>query len=1564
MEEQDKEEDIKVVAKSFHSNEVTAEEPKDNRLRDLRQILRSIESRKAIETKDITTIEIPREVKDDKIYREDTPSAGPLYSVEGLDNTLREIRTNNSAYFKSLNRASIKSISSKTMDRYIENLAKYNTDVVRLGRADRIPNYLKLANKINISTLKEINKINKFNTFFSKNYIIEQSEAIRKQDVYSKTLMGSINNLSKIMDKKLESIKINTSVTDLYKAHWKDIHKYNVQSFIAKKYGQVLVWGIEKVIDGIVGAFKSGKNRRKDGEGGEDLKEKALNTFSDTIDTVKTQAKEAMNDLKTNLQPEKLKAHLKGGDGSGDTATDMHTETIKDDIRAIRAMFEDKFYKQNEKPPTIPRSLVPGGGRSGSTSTEGSVVENAIRASEDFFNKMSGKTKDAFSDENIEKFKKTVNDASTNLFDKTKNINKNEILEKLSSNLDKAKDKLGNKEDFLNFAKEKLKNIKNIDKDTITNIVEEYSENLTLEKAKKTLQDTIDNLLYEPLTMDEKFRSNLLDRRSKEERNRIKNTINKGLSKAKDLTPESVNKIFESIDASELSVETKEKLNQIKEQTNEQLRNKFELIKDHLKDVNLNDVQEKVIDILVEQREMLKNLSKEDLEAYLKTSLENIKELDKDQVKELIKKLPEDIYGAITSENIKKSLENGFSKLKTSKHTTDAIESFKNWRNKKQEDLEMRAMSDDSRVASYAKFQLKVQEGSKGLLDVGKSGISEGFSSSMDALKNWTKDKSDLVLDDIKKVFDENKIPFEKVLESFTEDEVADLFGQLGYDGVTGSDVYKYRRKHDIRLKEIKKDKKELLAKQVLSLKDGGIGKKLVKGRDTIINSGMNLLGGARTLAQYGTSTLPWAEDFNDEDKVRDRERRFEDREDMKKNIKEGFDNIGGWFKKKGNKLYTTAKQTVGIWEDKEEQKPVDKKENLDELSIRLIGDVQKRIDVEDDVIIKYLDKKKIKYVGENPDVYDAYLTELTQKVYNKKVSIFGTGKIGEFARKGLDFTIGNTWRGGRAVNRGRKSSINKWERNRAEKLRQEIIDEVKSGTHFKDITDEEINSHIVDKELMSVVSVGPGGWAFNKIRRRRTRYKNKIIKKIVETRVSDDGDATELNKQFKGLLGIRRKSLGIEVRATEQDKANKEKLRKEIIDHIQSVDNTIEKDDITKFIDEEELLKVVLNTKYNKITRRKWRYINKIFDKVAKHNKNKKDDIFDTTELGKLRKRSRKLFGDKARKWKLGRNIRKQYKLNTEDSNKEVQEIMDDERNKTLDKINKGIAKLGTFFKPKKSLTDKDGDGDDDESYFDKDKEEVEVDEDGKPIEKKEDESKSLLSKIGEFIGPIANIFGGVASALGGTISMLGGIASGALSLVGGITGTLGTLAAYLGLRKLGLKSIGAKLTGLISKLKGVKVPGTSGWLGKAGTWLGSGAKSAWSGTKFFGKNLGKFRNPIALGAGAYGALMARNALASEEPQDENFDFSNMGNEFSQQPNMSDEWNIPLGDQRNNNTPSGGYDLFPKEEVQTEDQERSNVEHVVSGLKCRCSSTRCYKTTRYNSCSRYYYTNCKKSIY
>ena len=1622
---------VKIVTKSLQSNEVRIQEPENDGRRDLRQLLRNISSKKDIGTNNITMIDIPQDAKNDRLYDSDTPIVEEIYNFNELNSALSIARTSTASYYKQLNRITIRSISSKESDKYINNLEQYNLSIAKLGRADRVPGYLKLANKINISTLRELNKINKFNRFFNKNYIIEQSEYIKKQDIYNKSLIGTLNNLGKMLNQKLETIKINTSIGSMHKSSVKDIRQFNFRSWIAKKQAELMLYGISKSLSVGGGVYDARQQRREEDDVPDKFKDKVKNSLEDIQQSFKDRIKEIIVDADENLTKEKLKEHLRGGEGSGDTVVTSYTETIKEntttmrkDIKAIR-----NFLETGNASPLTPGSTAGGsGGRSPTEGSDGSDrrFSDAIDMASHFFSNIGGKARDKFYTQRVANFKKTATDISTNLFENTKKMNKKDVLEKLSNMLNESKDAIKgiDRKEFLKYAKDKLKDIKEIDKNIITDIIQGFIENQTLKDAKWTIKRTIDENLYE--SKGNMFLVHPEDQKSKKDRNKIRNQLNKSLNKAKEITPEFITKLFEDVDTSDLSEEEMEAFNKLKEETSNKFQDKFKAMKEYLEDVSLNDIQEDVTQFMIANKEQLKNLSKEDLKKFVTNSLKNIQQLDKEQIKTLTTNLSKDIYGKITTQGIRHSLEHNFKKLKIEERAPGLIETltFKKWRDRQQEDLEMRAMSDNEQVAASARFHLKLQEKSKEWVSKGTGVIGKSIGSGLNVIGNQNfmkskfskdafdrnqsineyndifkndkskehqvlkhvmgddinnmklhdiltkyntkeavailnnmlqenvteyaiekykkennikvnrkgrkktsedinqkleqinelknKEKGEYGLENLKHILESRGLSYEEVLSGFTAKECADLFNELGYEDITGSDVNKYRRRNKIRVRR-KVDKDELAYRVKEALKDKGF---VERHRDNVVDSGINLFGGTRTAIQRGISKLPWTKDFDDEDA----ERRSQDREEIKKDIKLDLDDVGRWGKRTASKPLKWGVKKVqkitGRWtgeeeEDIEEETPTTRDRELQIISNKLLKDLVDELsdtDLDQGVIESFIRNKDLKDIRKQPESRDAVLKDLVDKIRRKKVSIsiagFNTGLAGRAVRKGVSSVVGPVWRGGREVNKARKAIRDEWKYKRADKLRQEIKDILQSSRELGDMDDEYIDSFIDQKELLSIVTIGPVGWSLAKLTWRRNRYIKRIMEIIVKERSQKNDKAKELYDRIKkqGFF-FRRNKLKRELKSTERNKENADNLREEIKNELQDADSSITDELIDKYlnthVNENDLLKYSKRNYYNV---HRWRYKNKIFKKIV--DEHTKDERRAISDVGKLKKKSRGflLTGHRTRKWQLGKLIRKKSRLKREGrSDDEIQEIMDGERNETLDKINKGIDKAVSFLKPKKKdPTDKDGDGDDDKSYFDKDEDkEVDLDEDGNPIEKKEDESKSLLSKIGKFMGPISSIFGGVASALGGTISMLGGIASGALSLVGGIAGTLGSIGAYLGLRKLGMGAIGAKLAVLVTKLKGLKVPGTSGWLGKAGKWLGAGAAGTWKGTKFLGRNI---KNPklILGGVGAgmlYSQLFPNKAEASESPDNENFDFSNIDNEFSQQPNMMNNLIDPQSD-------------------------------------------------------------------
>ena len=1484
MEEQESN-DERIVTQSYKNNEEGLEDPRDNSLRDLRQILRSLNSRKKIDSKNITEIKIPKEKKAEKLYLEDTPSLEFFYSKENLDRNIGTIKNDNLRYYKQLNRSSMKSISSRTMNRYIDNLARHNLNIGKLGRADRIPNYLKLANKINITTLKEINKINKFNTFFNKNYIIEQSEFVKKQDLYSKSILGTVNNLSKVLEKKLESIKINTSISDMHKATLFDIHGFNVRSWAAKKYGQGLLWVLDKGIDTITGGMRKGEKRREDDEGGADIKEKTKNAFSDIFNSFKERFSESIEDLKDNLKPNKLKGHLRGADGN---TVDHLEEAIDQRDVIIENIIEIKNLLKKRLGSSI-TSITPGSlTESEEVSTEGmDGIDERFEKISKVANKIFNKTQEVFSSQKVVNLKESTTDMVSNIFDGIKNLSKKEALDKLKEEFDKNKDKLKDidKEDFLKFSRDNLSKIKNINKKTLTEIINKYADSQTLKDIKWDMKQFIDENLYESKYGEGGYFSiHPEDIKSKKERNKIRNKLNKTLDKAKEITPEFITKMFDNIDTSNLTDEEIEELNKLKEQSTNKFQEKFQVVSGYIKEIDLNEVKYNVGKILLANKDKIQMMTKEDVEKFLKDQLTKIKQLDRKQISQLVEDLTNDLHKNITIQKIQESLEHNFDKLKTSKVGNFLINKIKDTDKESLENID----------PSLAKL-LKDKSGFKNWLGRRKDNIIEG----KDKITNLKIFKPEQTLHELKDVFEQNGVDLDEIISRLSAKEITKLISKIGYKGIKEKDIVAYRKDQGIKFKSKGNTKayKENLRKGLMDLEEENLAISALKtGRDSFLDFAVDLPANFITNVGKEISKLPWTTDYDDPVKVEKRKNSL-GREDIKEKIKTGIKDFGEWGKEKGIDIghYVQRKTTFkDIKKRDKKEKPINKNEELNTIGEKLLNEIQEELgdeNLNDDIIKKYITTKHLNQIQRYPERRDTVKKDIINKVIRKNVNMsilgYNTGAVGRYGRAGADLTVGSAWRTGRDINRWRKSKRNERQHKRIERLRSDIIKLVRREISEENMSDDEINKLLKQRELASVTSIGVGGYTWNTISSRRNKYINKILGKILEKRRNLDDPENENMQEIydklkiKGFLGekVKGKAVRRYVESTEEEKNKAEKLRKEIIKLIQDVQPDIETDFINKHINNDELLKVTI-TKGNvwaTVINRKRRFVERIIRKVSnEYVKIKNDEDFGATALGGLRKKSKasKIEGGGVRNWELALRVKQQGKLknkliNEGKSEEEINIIMNQDRNEILDSIKDGINKLGSFFKPKKSLTDRDGDGDDDESYFDQDKkEEVEVDDDGNPIEK-EEESRSLLSKLGKFMGPISSIFSGVASTLGGLGAMLGGVMSGALSLVSGLGTALATLAGALGLKKLGLGLIGAKLATLMAKFKG-------GGLGRAGTWTAAALGGVGKAGKWALGN--KFKTLAAIGLGnAY--LNAGDVQASETPNGMNFDFSNIGN-------------------------------------------------------------------------------------
>ena len=340
----EREESREEVITIHQSNENTIREPDNDTLKDLRQVFRSLNARTNVNTEDITKINIPKEKQgkglfgNSKLYEIDTANIKSLYSVDKLNMTIDEIKSKNLTHFKQLDRISMRAISTRSMDNYIENLTQSNLNIKKLGKKNQIPEYLKLANTVNISTLRELHKINKFNTFYNKSYIIEQAEYSRKQNIQTNTLLGTINNLSKTLDRKLEAIKINTSIPDIRKSTVWDIQLHNFKTKLANKIAQAG----DKALGYAGSAIKSGFGAifGKDDKKGKDAFTKSMKELGLQI----------VKDIKENVfNIGKLTKHIddfsenENTGGALDKESKTNLETTANELIKIREILEIKF---------------------------------------------------------------------------------------------------------------------------------------------------------------------------------------------------------------------------------------------------------------------------------------------------------------------------------------------------------------------------------------------------------------------------------------------------------------------------------------------------------------------------------------------------------------------------------------------------------------------------------------------------------------------------------------------------------------------------------------------------------------------------------------------------------------------------------------------------------------------------------------------------------------------------------------------------------------------------------------------------------------------------------------------------------------------------------------------------------------------------------------------------------------------------------------------------------------------------------------------------------------------
>ena len=1464
----------RIAVKTLQSSEQGIDHPRDSSLRDLRQVFRSLSSKKDIVSTDITTIKIPREKKSTKLYLDDTSPIEGLYSPGILDKTIKSIESNNLAYYRSLNRSSIRSPSSRTMNKYISNLATHNLTISKLGRADRIPNYLKLANKIKISTLSEINKINKFNTFFSKSYIVEQSEYSKKQDLYNKSLLGSINNLGRMVDRKLETIKINTSISDLHKAGWRDIRDFNIKSFVAKKYGEAVTYLINKGVGAASKTIKAGRDRAARGESSDGTLGKFKNTFSDLSDSIKEATSEIITDINENLKTEKIQGHLSGVDGTVSAfGGGEYAKSIRNDIKAIRNLLDEKFSGKSTKS----RSPSTGTG----DPTEGIVGENISKKANDFFNKISGKTHEVFSSKNAMKFKETAKNITSNLFDNIQSLNKEEALDKLKESFDKNKNKLKgiNRDDFLKFATKKLNSLKNINKSTLTNLIDEYSENISLDEVKMGTKETIGSLVDK--SGIRKGKDTIIEQ------------LNKALDKTKDVSPDSLNKVFEDLDVSGLTDKGREKLDQIKEQSKEQLESKYTLTKDYLKDVNLNDVQDEVTKFFISKISELRNLSKEDLEKFVNDNLSKVNGLDKKQVAQLTKNISKDIYENITTENVREKLENNFNKLKTSKKISETFskvrEGFSNWRDRRKENLQEALESSDPMMVNRAKAIIKTQEFFKG----GKDNILKGASK----VRNLKMFKGKQDLDTLRDTFEQSGVDLDEILSRLSSKEVAELIKNIGYKGISEKEVSSYRESRGIKF--IRKGNtnkvKDDLRNKLMDLEEENLATSAFKfGRDKSIGLGVEAVGRTKEALRLGKSALPFTRSFNDPLEKAKRKKRIESRTDTKERLIEGFENIGDFANEKSADFgHYLGKRLTGdsTKRKRKESKDKNKRAIFDEIRQGLIKDIKEALgedgeNIPEEVIGKYISTKQLRDINKQEDQREPILNKLIDKIRRRKINLglfgwdLGTGgKAARGALKVAATPLREVAGFGSHLNRLRKENKVGRQDRRGTEIRSEILD-ILHNTNIKslqDMTDEDLNEFVDDRRIASLSTVGVGGSIRNTVQwNRRKNYIEKVIKDIVVAKSKETEENNQNKEDFDKLIdrtdaknilgGVKSKSLVENLKSDEDDKKMARELRIEIINLIQGADPSIDEEIINQALGEitdnddgyhRDQLNVVRNkSTFTTLEGRKRRYIRRVIKKVAEINKVKFDE-HGASDLGKLLNKSQSvklkpgLIGD----MQLASGVEKRSKLRNKligegKSEEEINIIMSQDRNDTLDSINKGINNLGKFFKRKKSLTDRDGDGDDDESWFDKKKKDKSGDDKDKDEDKEEeDKSRSLLSKLGKFLGPIATIFSGVASTLGA-------VASGALSLISGAAGAIAKIASLLGIRKLGLGIIGKKLANLVTRLK----LGGIGKSGKLGRLLGSLGKGSLSAVKWGGRLIGRNKKLALMG----GAILGSSYLAT----------------------------------------------------------------------------------------------------